>query len=365
MDKLLNLSTGNFCKEIIVQDATNFSPATREDYGLALFVNVDPGNGAYTNDPTLSDLTNEGTTEVPDEWTLSIPNTTQNYEIVVFYATLWVSGTYTQGDIVFFEVDGYTGFWLKTANGTGTTEPDGITNEWSEVTGADYATFLASIAYTVESEIAYQEIVACPPYLVRLKECDGTHCIIVNTDSVNNKRYSVAYYDGTEAIAVTDMVVEDNLVCFTLPEDHIYILKIEEETSTDVWEVISYLPIYEYCKLKACATYLVDSVLCNEFDPCCDNCSQEIIDKQTRQRRSLNQILALYGSLLAYINEESIDYIGISTLEDDRLTYLERINNIFIKIKAILERCELCQGAWQTLTTTTTNSSGSYKPCNC
>ena len=109
---------------------------------------------------------------------------------------------------------------------------------------------------------------------------------------------------------------------------------------------------------------LVNSVLCHEFDPCCDNCDIKEIEKAKRQRLSINQIISLQGTLLALIHTEQIDYLGVMDMQSDRFSKVSEISALLDKIKAILERCGLCQGAWQSLAPTNNTSKG-YKPCNC
>lgn len=347
------------CGYLYIEDSSEYgqaSPDLREDYGIAIFVNVDPGSGIFTNDQTLSDLSNAGANNIPGTWDIDIPNTlTQNYEIIAFWCPLWISNSYSENEIVFYD----SLFYRKTAVGDGTEIP-GVGTQWEELDIDNYDEF--DNATNLLSDSIYESVIGCPPYKVILKECDHVHRIIDNSESSNSKRFYVTKYDGTSVIEETLFTAE--YMDINLPQDHIYILTIEEEISQDTWVEVSKLPIYEYCSLKKCVTYLMNSILCNDWDPCCENCDSDAIKKKERQRLELNKIVFLYGSLLSYINEESIQYLGIYEMGVDRLTYMESIDNLFDKISSILQRCELCSGAWQTTTTNTTNS-GSYKPCNC
>lgn len=353
----------NFNRNIIVNDNTDYTGDSRLNYGIALFVNVDPGSGTFTNDPTLSDMTNPGDDSIPGEWTITVPRETKVYEICLFYCQLWISGTWAQDDIVYYNGD----FWKKNAVGTGTDTPSGISTEWDVMAGTNYAEFLATLSLgtpTVQESIQYVPVEACKEFILVKKACNGQHCIMLNVDdTTSDLRYTITTYTGESEIAATEFEPDADTACFTLTDDNVYIISIERYNGSE-WEEVFTEPIYEYCKLKTCATYLFDSVLCNEFDPCCDNCDEDTVNKQSRQRLMLNQLIALYGTLMAYINEESIDYLNIVTVDEDRLTYIERIGQYMDKVKAILERCELCSGAWQSTTDTTTNN-GSYKPCNC
>jgi ferredoxin len=352
------------CGYIYVEDFSTYgtvSPDTRSDFGVALYVSVDPGSGTFTDNPNYANLSNPGAVGIPSSWEIDIPNSaTQDYEINAYWAPLWISGSYNENDIIFYDAI----FYQKSSIGTGTEEP-GTGTEWVVLTEDDSAAFEIAIGLAVPIVVkntVYEAVIACPSYKVIFKACPHVHRIIDNSETANSKRFKVTYYDGTSVIATTAIVGSYSDI--TLPEDHIYILTIEEEVITGTWLEVAVLPIYEFCSLKTCTMYLVNTLLCNNADPCCENCSTEAIEKQKRQRLQLNQLTFLYGTLLAYIHEESIEYLGIIAMDADRLTYMESIDNLFDKIKAILERCELCAGAWQTITSANV-SSGSYKPCNC
>lgn len=360
--KSLNSSQTALCGSIYVEDQSVYgiaSPDTREDWGIALFVGIDAGSGSFANDPTLSNLINPGAIGIPATWDIDIPNSkTQAYKVSAFWCPLWISGAYAENQVVYY--DGF--FYVKNTTGTGTELPS-IGGEWILLTEDDFDIFEAALLLNITNDVVYESVIGCPKFKVVFKECDHVQRVVDNSENNNNKRFSVTRYDGTPVLEEVKFEGA-KYIDFTLPEDHVYIITIEEEVGFELWEEVAKLPIYEYCSLKKCSTYLMNSLMCNEFDPCCENCDNEAIAKKTKQRLQLNQLFFLSASLMSYIHEESIEYLGLIDMSADRLTYMERIDNLFDKIKMILERCDLCAGAWQVLATPSTNQ-GSYKPCNC
>ena len=351
------ISQNSPCGNLYVEDRTVYgvSPETREDFGVALFVNIDPGNDVYTNDDSLTDLSNPGSDEIQGTWTIPINVSKDwNYEVVMFWCPLWEQGTlYDDGQIVYYnEV-----FYKKVDGVSGTAIPEGNPSDWTVLTIADYDEFDNSTG--TDSLAGYESVIACPEYKVIFNECPGVHAILNLSD--NTVRATITDYSGEEVLEPTTIV--DGRLDVTLPLDGIYILTIEAFDGV-IWNEVFVAPIYEYCKMKTCVAYLVDSLMCNEWDPCCENCDKKAIEKMQRQRLQLNKVFFLYGTLLSLIHTEAVEYLGVNSIEDDRYATLERVENLFEKIQDILHRCELCYGAWQTSTTKST-SSPKYKPCNC
>ncbi len=349
---------------ISVVDLSVYStPTVRGDYGIALIVKIDAGNGTYEEDVTSNDLSNPGTDDTNGEWEIGITNTRKNYEIIAYWCPLWKTGiTYTTNQIVYYENNFYVA-------GQSTTEEPGTGTEWILIDENDELSLLFAEADNLESSTVYESVFPHADYEVVLLECNGNRRLYDYSENGYLKRYTVINYREDEVvIEATEFSTE--YVDFTLSADGVYRITIEQN-SLNNFELEEYtttvadIPIYEYCHLKECYTYLVKSVLCNDYDPCCDNCDADVIAKKNRQRQVLNQMIALYPLLLASINEEYVTYFGIFDIDETRDTMAEQIDLIFEKIEDILERCELCQGAWQVLTTNTTNTSGSYKPCNC
>lgn len=360
----INSSQTAFCGSLYIEDSTLYgssSPDLREDYGIAIFVNESTGTGTFVNNPAYSNFTNPGSTSSFGTWEIDIPNTLKmEYQIVAYWCPLWISGSYNEGDIVFYNGD----FYAKSSIGLGTEEP-GTGTEWTLLTVSDYDIFNdASFMTTpiVLKSNVFEEVLGCPAYQVLFKDCDGNHRLVDNSENVNSKRFYVSRLDETVVIEATVMTAE--YMDFSLAEDQVYVLTVEEETSPSVWEEVAKIPVYEYCHLKTCATALMQNLLSKEFDPCCENCDEAVKSSMQKQQFMLNQFLFLYGTVLAYIHEEKIEYLGLLEIDGSRDIYLQNIENLFYKIKKILERCDLCVGAWQTSSTYSTAASN-YKPCNC
>jgi hypothetical protein len=361
----------------VIDGSTYSSPTIREDYGIALIVKTDPGSGTYTEDTSLNDITNPGITGTAGTWDIAFPNSRVNYEIIAYWCPVWIAGTYTLNTVVFL-VD--TFYYCNVASST---EEPGTGTEWTVIGTGAIATIFATDT-TLSSETIYESVFPHVDYETVLIECDDSFKLIDHTTTGYYKRYLITGYDIAIGDDIDTMVTNDSTLVpvyynglttgtiadITIPSDGVFIITIEENaTSSDFTtgtnSVVAQFPLYSYCKLKTCYNYLVQSVMCNNWDPCCDNCDEEAKQKKIRQRQSLNQIVALYPLLLAYINEEFISYLGFIEYDQTRYDYAEQIDMLMDKINDILERCELCQGAWQTTTTSTTNTSGSFKPCNC
>lgn len=369
----INSNLTALCGNIYIEDLTTYgtvTPDTREDFGIALFFGIDnSGSGVYDyTDTSLNNLSNPGDNSTMGTWMIPIQNVTQNYEIKSYWAPIWESGGgYSAADIVYYyESDLVSNFWIN-VDGAGATAPasasPGVWLPLDETNYAEFATALLTGNLTYEYD-EYISVIKCPDYKVILKECDGVHRLIDNTNNGYDKRYTVTDYNGNTEIDTTNWDLGTvNYVDITVSEDKVYIITIENEIA-GVWEEVAQIPLYEYCKTKTCFTYAVDKILCNEWDPCCDNCDDEAILKKERQRLMINQLIALYGTLYAYIHEDSVEYLDIMNIDQDRSTFLGRISSLMEKIVSILERCELCQGAWDTVYNKTVSGS-SYKPCNC
>lgn len=350
------------CGSIFVADTSTYgaSPDLRSEYGIAIFMNTRTGTGLFVNNPSYTDLSNPGNDTDRGEWTIDIPNTvTQDYQVVAFWCPIWVSGAYNEGDIVFYD----TNFYYKNSTGTGTEIPD-VGNEWDLLDENDYALFVAAALLAspiVLQQDSFEAVIGCPPYMTVLKECNGVHRLIDNSDSSNAKRFYITTYDNTIILPTTSLNAP--FLDFQLPKDNVYILTVEEEINA-VWQPVMKIAVYEYCKIKECAVALIQNLLSKSFDPCCENCDEEIQASMKKQQFILNQFLFLYGTLLSYINEEKIEFLGLNDISAQRAQYLQKIEDLFFKIEKILERCDLCIGAWQTTRQYSTASSN-YKPCNC
>jgi len=192
MTRKIQVNQTALCGSLQIEDQSIYdvTPDSREDYGIAIFVSVDPGTGTFTDDPNFATLENEGTTGFPGIWNIDIPNsTTQEYEITTYFCPLWVltNAPFTAGDIVYYSDLATTSFWRKNATGTGTDTPSSISTEWEEMTTTDRALFIA--ATNITEEINYELVTACPEYKVIFKECNGVHRIIDNSENNNTKRF--------------------------------------------------------------------------------------------------------------------------------------------------------------------------------
>lgn len=350
------VDVGPLCRTITLLDNTDYGVNTREDYGIAVFFSKKDYDGNYIFDSSLSDLSSPGATDSLGEWEIEVANETAEFLIHMFWAPeVSTVSVFYDGIVVFY--DGY--FYINVSGGS---SPGTIPGpDWRLLTDADLVDFESDMPAVIrEQDTVFTT--ECPLYLVKFASCDGNYVLIDNSDNENTKRYIIKDTVGAIVVDYTEFTFGGQTTLPTL-EDNVYVITIEEEIDGAFEEIIE-IPIYEYCKMKNCVTYLINSILCNEWDPCCDNCDPEVKAKMEKQRYTLNQLIALYGTFLSYIHTEHVQYLGVVEMDADRMLLATSIQQLMDKIEDILQRCELCQGAWQTSTATTNNNS-SYKPCNC
>lgn len=348
------------CGKIYVNDKSEYiSPDIRENYGIILFVGVDYGSGTYIIDPTMTDYSNSGTTDVPGEWIIDPPNQTASYEITGFLCPLWDENTeYNFDDVVYYPIDGRFSFWRSTKDHN--TDPmDGTHDGWMELGITRYSFFLRS-TNTLKS-YAYETIEECPNYKIIKSSCTD-YILYDNSENENAKQYSIETYNGEEIVSDVEMVIGGQ-TSFILLEDDVYIITIKEEIEGVYEETYSY-PIYQYCDIKNCTVNLITDLLCNENDPCCTGCDSKEIELMKMKRYDLNLINAMVGSLLYYINIEKMEYLGVSTIDEDRLTYITMIGELISKLKDVMTRCGSCTGATSSTSSTSSNSVGGCNSCN-
>lgn len=165
-------------------------------------------------------------------------------------------------------------------------------------------------------------------YTLYLTDTDG----IVHTVTVKDT-------DGTYEQVYTTDITNTEFVDIVLPHDGIYTVTV----SNAVTGTVRVYTIYELCALIACWKSLVLNVLCNEDDPCCEDCDPNRKEKLRQDRAELNKLLALYVTLFAFVQKDKINYQGIFAVDDDRELQMEYISGIMDQINHITARCSECE----------------------
>lgn len=356
------LSTIARCNYLQVSDNSEYtSPTVREDYGIALFFEKDTGNG-FSEDTNLHDLSNSGVTGNPGSWDIQRENEDAVYKLHAFHCPVYAAGSFSIGDIVYYEVSGTTGFWRNTT-GVDSTPAVGSPN-WTEMTTSNFTQFTA--ASLLNCSLFNEETTAykCNSVEFILTSCPGTFEVISHESLTQN--VTLYIYDLLGNILIDGLEVQKDgavgTTSFTFDGDYsdgVYHVKaLVSPVGSDSYQLNNYA-LYNTCRITACMSALVDELMCNDWDPCCSNCDNDAIEARKKQRLTLNELGALYGFAMAYIHADRINYLGVNGISADRFNELNRIQNLLDKLNDIIIRCDICRGALSTSTTS------SYKPCNC
>jgi hypothetical protein len=300
------------------------------------------------------------------EWIIPSINQEQ-YSIYAFYAFNW-----TDGGINVWPIDGicydHGGFYLNISGGTVTegiaaTPPHLDPVKWKlmdDTNYADFVTAMASGTNPIDVCRSNEEVltISCHLYTVtqsptcyEWKVCDVSG---IAGDKVVN-----IYAYGSTTILATYTLAEGQCVTVTLPNDGVYVVDIMRITATE--PIHEYHLAYEICKIKTCWATLVNSILCNEWDPCCMNsCSDAQKEALRVKRDTLNMMIALFIDLMASMLVEHTQYMNIlltyqnGNTEATRATYIQRVKDNIERLLLIVGRCGECT---QTPVTTTTSCS--------
>lgn len=333
-DFILSSSNQDNCSTIVVYDQTDYSTwvsgAARADCGIALFWSTD---GFATSYGDLSNST--------DGWSIvsSSPNT---YTINGYIVPVW-DGTavpYINNSIVFSELDNT--FYHNSSGGNNSTQPGTHASVgWTALTTSSYSTFNTHVGsgaldygYT-----SIQEELTCDKYTLTKLSCyeyELSFSASTVDKTITVTKYNDTALDGWVDITVTagDLTADIDLATWG---DGVYKLTIVE-TGQDDYNII----IYELCTILACGTNLLDTLFQADVDPCCEDCDDDITETMWRQRHDLNQMIYYLGYLLAYINVESVSYLGVFDVDSTRQEYVNRVGDYVDKLLVIADRCGEC-----------------------
>jgi len=122
-----------------------------------------------------------------------------------------------------------------------------------------------------------------------------------------------------------------------IPEDGVYLLTITNQA--DALDTYSF-PIYEFCQLEYCFRNLVLKLWCTDaLTPCCDDCDENATKQALAIRAYLNKIIALMGSLLAYVYNDRLTFLGINCVDSCRQLDMTKISGLVTKINETTAEC--------------------------
>lgn len=355
------------CTSVIVSDITDWSTSSleREDVGIALFSSVD---GITWN----GDLSNPGNNTTQSVWYVDAQNQSSLY-INSFFVPVWEAGTYIPYSIVY-----YLGVFYFNASGSSTTGEPGVSIDWTELTANDYGIFYNSIFNIGLDYWMYSTSINLDCDLTQIWKQECYHYrVIPNLQDIEieiegetyNRNWEVSLYDVTGQNLLGCWVIdrnagEDYADIVTPEEDGVYVVYIRYQAGVpsktctyleDDLDIVHTYPIYEICDLQNCYMRIVEDLLCNEIDPCCETCDEDVLRQMELQRLELNKMIALYFTLLSLLNMERVNYLGVNVLFDsnkspvdmDRYKLIMKIKDVITKIGEVVGRCGDCNGTQQ------------------
>jgi hypothetical protein len=278
---------------------------------------------------------------ITQEWTVQGSNG-DTYEFVCIACMLWdPTNPGVVNSNVIIRDDQDLNYYQNTSGGTipfSVTRPHSDLSNWTLVGPNDYAAF---IAQENVSNIATVNI-ECSMFTVT--QTDRCYLWTVNDLTSDDVIKTVNVYTyGSNTILSTYTLSPGGSVDIVLPSDNVYIVEVI------VGDDHYYYLAYEICSIKTCYNALVNDILCNEWDPCCEEGCSEAEKKILQIKRdTLNQMVALVTSLIAAIWVEHTQFMGIlteytGTADATRDTYIQRVVDLIAKINIIVGRCGICQ----------------------
>jgi len=352
------------CTSVIVKDTTDWESSSleREDVGIALFSSTD-------NISWLGDLTNPGDNNNQSEWFVDALNQNTLY-ITSFYVPVWQAGLYLPHAIVYR----LGVFYYNSSVGSTAGEP-GISLDWTILTESDFGIFYNSVFNLGLEYWMYSTQVQLDCDLTQIWKQECYHYRVIPnlediTIEIEGKTYlrnwEVSLYDVTGQTLLGCWVIDRNAGetyadIITPEEDGIYVVYIRYQAGPpsssctnleDDIQIVHTYPIYEICDLQNCYMNLVNNLLCNEIDPCCETCDEDVLRQMDLQRMELNKMIALYFTLISMLNLERVNYLGVNVLFDinrtpvdmDRYNLIMKINDVITKLGEVVGRCGDCNG---------------------
>ena len=278
---------------------------------------------------------------VTQEWTITGING-ETYEFVCIVAMIWDPqnpGVVNNGIIVRDDQD--LNYYQNTSGGTiafSALRPHSDLANWTLVDGDDYDKFI------VQEDVSNIATVSVDCNMFSVIQTDRCYLWTVTDESgsLTTKTVNVYTY-GSNTVLSTYTLLPGGSIEVIFPSDNVYVVEVIDGDNH------YYYLAYEICSIKTCYNALVNDILCNQWDPCCDDGCSEAEKKILQVKRdTLNQMVALTTSLLAAIWVEHTQFMGIltqyaGTANETRDIYIQRVIDLIAKINIIVGRCGLCQ----------------------
>ncbi len=151
-----------------------------------------------------------------------------------------------------------------------------------------------------------------------------THTISANTKTLFIYNYDGVLFDSPyeETLAIGDTTFDIDI---SSEGDGVYMLKIVETGVVTV-----YMVIYEFSDMVVCQKNLINQIFGTE------TCTED----SSVLRQQLNQLIAYVGYILARTNVETMRYLGIFTMDENRLEYVNATGNLMDRVSLIVTNCE-------------------------
>jgi hypothetical protein len=338
------------CGFLTVEDNSAYAnfPGTEDDrgnYGILLLVDVSLDNVTYANEATYTQL---GNPSFPTKWNIDIPNITCYYKVLAYWCNIVhnTSDLFMVSKVVYYK-EGDAFYYFDVTSGTYTILDQ--SNDWTSY--CTNSTTLYQYNDTMYCEKTSNYVVTkalCHMYYI----CDRSNNDAIKTWNIYSP--SGSSMNGTPLLTGTyDPTIENPyLLDLTTLGDGVYILEVDD--GSNLWNY----PIYDFCTTEVCFASMIKDILCTDTQ-CVETCDENYIIKDKQKRDALNQMIGLYFMLLAKINAERLEYLGIFTIEPDRTAVLQEVDDMLTKFTEISVRCGICNE----VDTTTVTTSSIVPPC--
>jgi len=166
------------------------------------------------------------------------------------------------------------------------------------------------------------------------KDC---HTYIIKHSVAQERKLILKDYRGN-IILEKRMMPSDTQVEFNTPSDGVYIAYIENQVNPG--EPVNEYPIFDMCDTDNCYYELLKNIQCDDN---CDECAPAQLAENDHIRKVLNSISGLTYFINRYVRFDADTNRGLTSISDNRMNQIGRIDKMFELIKLLLVDCGFCQ----------------------
>jgi len=210
-----------------------------------------------------------------------------------------------------------------------------------------------------EYECCEHKVVLCKDIRTSQVECHtwkvldltpaiGYSDLYPSAEWTEQNKFTLTNYMGT----YQDIIWDNTGVAaqFVVPIDDVYIVKIERFYVNNIdptiivplWDEPKYVIIYEFCVLLKCVKAIILDIFCSGVDCCSDDCNEADKEKEAAKRFMLNKVVALWSSLLGFIQKDKLKYLDLYYIDDERSVAVKHIYDIQKWLKDMSSNCKPC-----------------------